>query len=756
MRKNILFSILVVLTTFCLVESRLDQSFEKTGFFITLPTQQVTELKKNSPMKTAKKVDKELGRKPAVVVFDKEYHDVEGLNFYPKTNSKKQIQKEQKIRFVRVKKPNPLESRTTKVYTQAESEQKKELKKRKIKSQDYEISYDKISEQKPIHLNPIKVTKISGVNLKLLNQKVASLKNHTLQKRTEKKIVKMENDNFSEDRISTAIAAIEKSSQERKVIDPSAGKNDNVKKHDVTEQEQKQFALPESEELVFFDYSQTSGVKDSSKTDQRETIVDPEKSPHHKNKNSQVALRPKATNLLAVKNSSKFEEKLQRLNNRTKDKKKSTVSKRDDFKSVPKVAEAKGLPTQSEIKEALSKASALDGAKSFEACNKIKSAGGGYSYDYSIGLKSIGVTNQFSEIRQFEMRFQDDVDQIEQDYGTGRINLVGDVQGDLNIRRGTLLSRGHYPVTIDLALENTKADITIPALTLEKMEEFAVELGISDLGAHLLVELDKETEDVDLGLDHKYQAKFFLDRNYNIVNRADSDFYFVFFMGVDPGNTIIKFLDTQNRITTKIVHLASEEIYYEPNFYFDTESEVISFYEQSPLSECLALLSLSANELSPWAMDKDAKKENLNTFLYENMRYPLGSRKYYKLSHLEEPVFLGRWGQEQVVIPSEAYIEQVLSVFNIRGGECVVQINLADQPLEVKYNGISDRRGINLGFKALDKDGRFYNELSDQSQRLFIVGEEQGIINLELIYPDNTKRFIQTYCSENTYLIEQL
>lgn len=754
MRKNILFSILVVLTTFCLVESRLEQSFERTGFFITLPTQKTLQQAKYEELKTTKEAQKEIIRKPAVMEFDREYQDVEELNFYPKVSNQKQAQKKQKIQFVRVKKTNSLVGKAAKVTLEKQMIPENQIKKTKIKIQDYEISYDKISEQKPIQIKPLQVTKISGVNLELLNKKVAISKNQNLLKRKELKKEKVENDNFSEDRISTAIAAIEKSSQERKVVDPSARKNDNVARHDVTEQEH--LALKESEELVFFDYSQSSEVQTATQPVGERVNIDPKKSMQLKNANSLATLGAQRTKPEASEKSSKFEEKLRQLNNQTKNQKKSKRIKQDDLKNAPKFAEAKGLPAMKEIKEALSKASALSGTKSFEACNKIKNRNSGYSFDYSIGLKSIGVTNQFPEIRQFEMRFQDDVDQIEQDFGTGRINLVGDVQGDLNIRRGTLLSRGHYPVTIDLALENTKADITIPALTLEKMEELATELGIADLGAHLLVELDKETEDVDLGLDHKYQAKFFLDRNYNIVNRAESDFYFVFFMGVEPGNTIIKFLDIQNRVTSKIVHLSSEEIYYEPNFYFDSESEVISFYEQSPLSECLALLSLSASELSPWAMDKEAKKENLNTFLYENMRYPLGSRKYYKLGHLEEPVFLGRWGQEQVVIPSEAYIEQVLSVFNIKGGECVVQINLTDQPLEVKYNGISDRRGINLGFKALDKDGRFYNELSDQTQRIFIVGEEQGIVNLELIYPDNTKRFIQTYCSENTYLIEQL
>jgi len=69
---------------------------------------------------------------------------------------------------------------------------------------------------------------------------------------------------------------------------------------------------------------------------------------------------------------------------------------------------------------------------------------------------------------------------------------------------------------------------------------------------------------------------------------------------------------------------------------------------------------------------------------------------------------------------------------------------------------MSTRGGLNLSMLALDKDGRFYQEPSDQTKRAFIMGEEQGIINIQLIYPDNSKRYIQTYCSENTYLVEQL
>ena len=52
--------------------------------------------------------------------------------------------------------------------------------------------------------------------------------------------------------------------------------------------------------------------------------------------------------------------------------------------------------------------------------------------------------------------------------------------------------------------------------------------------------------------------------------------------------------------------------------------------------------------------------------------------------------------------------------------------------------------------------GDFYDEISYATERVFLMGEEQGTINIKLNYTDGSSQFIQTFCSDSTYLVEQL
>ena len=41
-------------------------------------------------------------------------------------------------------------------------------------------------------------------------------------------------------------------------------------------------------------------------------------------------------------------------------------------------------------------------------------------------------------------------------------------------------------------------------------------------------------------------------------------------------------------------------------------------------------------------------------------------------------------------------------------------------------------------------------------KKIFILGEEQGIINAKIKYTDGSEDYLQSYCSNSTYLVEQL
>lgn len=66
--------------------------------------------------------------------------------------------------------------------------------------------------------------------------------------------------------------------------------------------------------------------------------------------------------------------------------------------------------------------------------------------------------------------------------------------------------------------------------------------------------------------------------------------------------------------------------------------------------------------------------------------------------------------------------------------------------------------------QVLDNDGKFYDNLSDKTQKIIVVGESEGPeqispdakINIKIQYQDGSVQFLNSYCSPNTYLVEQL
>ena len=382
-----------------------------------------------------------------------------------------------------------------------------------------------------------------------------------------------------------------------------------------------------------------------------------------------------------------------------------------------------------------------------------------YQTKYEITLSGVDYSKRnYSQVRNFELRFHDDHNESQKDYGNGVVNLEFKMNTQLSIRRASLYSRGYYPTTVDLVFEAGDLKANIPVFSLQSFNSILEKEELRGLGAHLLVELDDKTEDVELDRDTKYEAKFYLDKKLQIVSRASYDYQYVLFIGVQAGNTLINFRNSEDKIISKLIHLSSDELYYEPNFYASVKSDEFSFYEENLLSKCKSIMNIDSSKVIPWSYDGKVKKQALNKVQIKNMVYPLGARKYYELSHLEESLFVGRWSQESIIVPSEDYISHVISKFNLdqSDSKCIVQINFSKPIREIVFNGQSGNQNMNMQINVLDKDGKFYDSFSEQSERVFLMGEEQGVISVKIDYTDGSKQFMQSFCSDSTYVVEQL
>ena len=616
----------------------------------------------------------------------------------------------------------------------------------KLKRRKFEITKNDIIKKDDYNLSitePVKLTKV--ISKKIESTNWSSITINVNEYQPSKSVIQLAKDEISinkeklivapknSDQISTTLSANEKVFEKAEVsLEP---KKTTEVVYDLNEGVKKS----KQDDLVFFDYSPPDENQKFKKMTEKVEEV---------KKVSSTITNVKITKALPINMKNEKKTKTKKQNNSNSDSyqlallDRELIKSQESNKAESKLLEKTGFnPNYKKVAEGEVKAYLAEKRNTKVISDYILQA-------YSAGSKD--------DLRNFEVRFSDDQDDILQDDGTGEVVLSSVLNNSNSIRRATILSRGNIPTSFDMILENGETVASVPVFSIDKFSEILSTQNIQSTGAHLLIELDKETEDTDI--DANYQAKLFLSSNHKVVNRDDSDFNYILYIGVKAGNSIISFKKTDNSIVSKIIHLEREEIYYEPNFYIEKRDDEFDLFEENLLSKTIHPLNLDAKELEGLTFDEKATKLTTNKFKYKKVTYPSGTRSYVRLSHLKEPVFIGRWNNEFVKVPSESYMRYVLDQFSLGSvnSQCVVQLNLSKSAKEILFNGKASDFGMRVQAKMLDKDGLFYTDLSADTEKVFILGEEQGIINIKVNYADDTSDYIQSYCSDSTYLLEQL
>ncbi|HLT22213.1 MAG TPA: hypothetical protein VKZ84_02180, partial [Bacteriovoracaceae bacterium] len=202
------------------------------------------------------------------------------------------------------------------------------------------------------------------------------------------------------------------------------------------------------------------------------------------------------------------------------------------------------------------------------------------------------------------------------------------------------------------------------------------------------------------------------------------------------------------------------------NIYEDIKHNQVSLYEEGLLSKELSPLITTGEQVRVFATDIVSRKLKQNTYRFNKKRSLLGERQYLEVNHLNEPIFVGFRDSNKIVLPSENFINFVLTKFEDRrlGNRCIIQVNI-DRPVANFYVG-TESAGNNLvtNSQVLDQDGKFYDTVGPKSNKIIILGEnhgspdqsQDGKVNIKIDYLDGSSRFISSYCSPNTYLVEQL
>lgn len=365
-----------------------------------------------------------------------------------------------------------------------------------------------------------------------------------------------------------------------------------------------------------------------------------------------------------------------------------------------------------------------------------------------------------------EIRAKDD------DSQSWRTGKQGEMKGVVTLHEQ--VANGSYERTIFV---NENEDLYVPTYTdIDLSSESAIEMPIftkdklaafGDVNSNVptgtvLVQLDEATESVKL--DGSVQKVLRLNDRF-MITKAD-DYSYLLFLGVEAGNRILTSVQGGNRSASRIIHVHASALTVDHNFYGKDQRLVISLAEEDLMSRKKRPLIISSDQVQQFFTGERAQKLSPSRYAFRSSPTLAGARHYLSLSHQGEDIFVGTDGRKAAVVPSEAFIREVIRRFHIEGSanSCIVQINL-DKPAK-RYQVVSesyDEAHTSYGL-VLDEDGQFYESMGETSRRLFIMSESQtgrqesanARINVRLEYQDGTSRSLHSYCSPNSYLVEQL
>jgi hypothetical protein len=135
-------------------------------------------------------------------------------------------------------------------------------------------------------------------------------------------------------------------------------------------------------------------------------------------------------------------------------------------------------------------------------------------------------------------------------------------------------------------------------------------------------------------------------------------------------------------------------------------------------------------------------------------------KKYLELNYLTDKIYIGVDKSRKLEVPSNEFVLEVLNQFDVVDSglldRCLVQINIDEEPVSIEYALDSSNGGELLEVLYLDNDGTFSDGISPMTRKAFFMGHMQGVVSLRVKTKNNAQKYLRSYCSSSTYLLEHL
>jgi hypothetical protein len=363
-------------------------------------------------------------------------------------------------------------------------------------------------------------------------------------------------------------------------------------------------------------------------------------------------------------------------------------------------------------------------------------------------------THKLRQAHAFE--FVPDYDRAERtdDQTSGEIVLKYSLSGEMNTQTGTVQAQGMIPTRVELNLGSTEG-LEVPLINEEGIQSFLQKQGLSVEGNLLMIALNSSIADIEI--DSTFGAKFYFDKSFKLKQTMSGASY-ALFAGVKTGNILIRYLLSDKDNAQKIVYVGDGEMYFEDPGFSTSSRETFTLTTRNLMAQKKKELVINGDSISFFNTKIQARKKALNAYEIKVPALVSGMRKYLEFKHLKDSIFVGFWNEKEAEIPGNDFIAKVLEVNQVNSlkDRCVVQINLSKDIRELKVNGKNRNGEMFVETSFLDRDGNFSTDNSELAEKAFVTGDMEGLLNVKLDYTDGSTEFLKTFCSEGTYLVEQL
>jgi hypothetical protein len=374
-------------------------------------------------------------------------------------------------------------------------------------------------------------------------------------------------------------------------------------------------------------------------------------------------------------------------------------------------------------------------------------------YNTQIEARKVAGPKKITELKNFDIVPYADLNELFQDSGTGTIKIGVSKKGASTFK-ASLVSKDVVRTNFELAVKRDSL-FNIPIIESNYLAKILEKNKVKEeFGSHLLIDLG---DDVDRSEVHtRYKKRIYLNDKYKQVTEGH-EYRYELYLEVKPGNVLVEYLDFKGHKAEKIIHVTMGEMTYDEPYIIAPEFAEFEIYEENLISKSLSTYKVSSDDIRYFNRKNKSKKLSLNRYKIKVPGRESAFRRYLAVGD-ESVVYVGFLDNKKITIPSNEYINYMKENMSLDNSSkaCLVQINLKKPIKDFKANITSEKATGSYEIYYMDRDGSVGREPTGLTEKVFVVSHDYGVINSQIKYVNKEIKYMQSFCTESLYLVEQL